>query len=168
MARNKWVMALYPSLVQRHAYTYLRASKEWKKRVYRVLGSRPACCYSYKPHFIAFITVRAPIVKGNLPFQGLQRFLGKDRKLLVGIGIVRQGIQRFKYWESWEREAYMRRIEFKVCKKCGKTYRWENGGIVSTPADFFDYGMCPACRVKITCRTLNRVIHIFRGKNGHG
>lgn len=62
----------------------------------------------------------------------------------------------------------MRRIEIKICKKCGKTYLWESGGIVSTPVDFLDYGMCPVCRVKTAGATLSRVIDIFRGKNGHG
>ena len=61
----------------------------------------------------------------------------------------------------------MRRIEFKVCRNCGKTYLWESGGIVSTPADFVDFGMCPVCRVKTAGRTLKDIIDIFRGKDGH-
>lgn len=52
----------------------------------------------------------------------------------------------------------MRRIEFKVCKKCGKAYLWESGGIVSSPADFMDYGMCPACRGK----ALGKIIKMIR------
>lgn len=58
----------------------------------------------------------------------------------------------------------MRRIEFKVCKKCGKIYPWESGGVVAAPIDFMDYGMCPACRVKASGRTLKKVIDIIREK----
>lgn len=62
----------------------------------------------------------------------------------------------------------MRRIEFKVCRKCGKTYLRESGGIVATPADFVDCGMCTACKVKASGKVLKHIVEIVRGKDGHG
>ena len=67
-----------------------------------------------------------------------------------------------------ERGAYMRRIEFKVCRKCGKTYLRERGGIVATPADFVDSGMCTACKMKASGKVLMHIVDIVRGKVGHG
>ena len=42
----------------------------------------------------------------------------------------------------------MLRIKMKRCKKCGKLYTWKSGGIVATPKDFMDFGMCTRCRVR--------------------
>ena len=58
----------------------------------------------------------------------------------------------------------MRRIEVRICKKCGKPYMWESGGIVSTPADYMDYGMCKSCRLLLTGKRITRIIDIFKGK----
>jgi len=40
----------------------------------------------------------------------------------------------------------MRHIELKVCRKCKGLYKWEYGGIVMTPKDHSDRGLCPKCR----------------------
>ncbi len=60
----------------------------------------------------------------------------------------------------------MRRMEVKTCKKCGRTYLWESGGIVATPGDYMDCGMCPACRIRVPGRALKRIGDIIRGKGG--
>ena len=41
----------------------------------------------------------------------------------------------------------MKKIELKICRKCGGTYVWTRGGIVMTPIDYADRGLCPKCRV---------------------
>ena len=64
--------------------------------------------------------------------------------------------------------VHMRRIEFKTCKKCGKPYVWTSGGIVATPADYMDHGMCDACRLKLSGKMMKKVIDIIRGKEGNG
>ena len=40
----------------------------------------------------------------------------------------------------------MRHTEFKKCRKCGRMYKWTWGGIVATPQDHADRGMCSICR----------------------
>jgi len=62
----------------------------------------------------------------------------------------------------------MRRIEVRICKKCGKTYMRESGGIVSTPADYLDDGMCRSCQLLLTGKTITRIIDIFKGKDKNG
>ncbi len=41
----------------------------------------------------------------------------------------------------------MRRTELKTCRKCGTIYTWTSGGIVMTPMDHADRGLCPKCRI---------------------
>ena len=48
----------------------------------------------------------------------------------------------------------MRKVEFKVCRKCNKMYRWESGGIVMTPRDHMDMGLCERCRAKMVFNTI--------------
>lgn len=40
----------------------------------------------------------------------------------------------------------MRKVEYKICKKCKKMYRFESGGIIMTPQDYMDKGLCEECR----------------------
>ena len=42
----------------------------------------------------------------------------------------------------------MLRVEFKICKKCGKTYTWNRGGIIAGPDDYRDCGLCEKCKEK--------------------
>lgn len=44
--------------------------------------------------------------------------------------------------------AILRRNEMKVCKKCKTLYRWDRGGVVMTPQDYMDKGLCEKCRKK--------------------
>ena len=62
----------------------------------------------------------------------------------------------------------MRKIEVKKCKKCGKAYVWESGGIVSTPADYMDLGMCSSCRVKTSYGTLKKVLDKLKKRDKYG
>ena len=48
----------------------------------------------------------------------------------------------------------MRKIEYKICRKCKKMYRWESGGIIMTPQDHMDMGLCEICRTKMAVKTL--------------
>lgn len=41
----------------------------------------------------------------------------------------------------------MRKTELKKCRKCGEKYVWTSGGIIMTPMDYSDRGLCPKCRV---------------------
>ena len=56
----------------------------------------------------------------------------------------------------------MLKIEMKTCKNCGKTYTWKSGGIVASPKDFMDFGMCPVCRAKTASGTIKKIAEIFR------
>lgn len=62
----------------------------------------------------------------------------------------------------------MRKIEFKVCRKCGKVYMWQSGGIIATPSDFSDHGLCPVCRVSVTGKVLKSVVDILKRKDRYG
>lgn len=42
----------------------------------------------------------------------------------------------------------MLKREFKTCKRCGKPYVQEAGGIVMQPPNRMDSGLCPSCRTK--------------------
>ncbi len=55
----------------------------------------------------------------------------------------------------------MRRVEYKICRKCKKMYRWESGGIIMTPQDYIDMGLCERCRAKMVFQTIGK---IFKGK----
>jgi len=52
----------------------------------------------------------------------------------------------------------MRRVEYKICRKCKKTYRWESGGIIMTPQDHMDMGLCEVCRTKEAIGILGKII----------
>ena len=51
----------------------------------------------------------------------------------------------------------MRRIEMKICRECKTMYRWESGGIIMTPQDHMDMGLCEKCRTKAKLRTIGRI-----------
>ena len=55
----------------------------------------------------------------------------------------------------------MRRVEFKVCRECKGIYRWESGGIIATPQDHMDFGLCKKCRIK---QTMKDIVKILGGK----
>lgn len=55
----------------------------------------------------------------------------------------------------------MRRTELRTCKRCKKIYTWDCGGIVMTPNDHADKGLCEACRGKGI-----HLLHILMGNNG--
>jgi hypothetical protein len=40
----------------------------------------------------------------------------------------------------------MRRRDVKICRKCKSLYIWEHGGIIMTPLDYADRGLCENCR----------------------
>ena len=52
----------------------------------------------------------------------------------------------------------MRKIEYKICRKCKKLYRWESGGIVMTSQDHMDMGLCEICRTKETIGIFGKII----------
>lgn len=52
----------------------------------------------------------------------------------------------------------MRKIEYKVCRKCKKMYRWESGGIIMTPQDHMDMGLCKKCRTKEAVDILGKIL----------
>ena len=52
----------------------------------------------------------------------------------------------------------MRRIEMKICRECKTIYRWESGGIIMTPQDHMDMGLCERCRTKIKLKTLGKML----------
>ena len=52
----------------------------------------------------------------------------------------------------------MRRIEMKICRECKTMYRWESGGIVMTPRDHMDMGLCERCRTKMKLKTLGKML----------
>lgn len=55
----------------------------------------------------------------------------------------------------------MLRVEFKICKKCGKTYTKTSGGIVAGPMDFIDDGLCAGCRAKSVKGKIKKIIDII-------
>jgi len=55
----------------------------------------------------------------------------------------------------------MLRVEFKICKKCGKTYTWTSGGIVAGPNDYKDPGLCEKCRAKSVTGKIKKIIDII-------
>lgn len=48
----------------------------------------------------------------------------------------------------------MRKVEFKVCRKCKRMYRWESGGIIMTPQDHIDMGLCELCKTKMRIKSI--------------
>lgn len=52
----------------------------------------------------------------------------------------------------------MKKIEYKVCRKCKKMYRWESGGIIMTPQDHMDNGLCEICRTKETIKFIGSIL----------
>lgn len=52
----------------------------------------------------------------------------------------------------------MRRIEMKICRECKTIYRWKSGGIIMTPQDHMDMGLCERCRTKIKLKTLGKML----------
>lgn len=52
----------------------------------------------------------------------------------------------------------MRRVEFKMCRECKEIYRWESGGIIATPQDHVDLGLCKKCRTKQTMKAIARIL----------
>lgn len=52
----------------------------------------------------------------------------------------------------------MRRIEMKICRECKTMYRWESGGIIMTPQDYMDMGLCERCRTKMKLKTLGKML----------
>ena len=52
----------------------------------------------------------------------------------------------------------MRRVEFKMCRECKEIYRWESGGIIVTPQDHVDLGLCKKCRTKQTMKAIARIL----------
>ncbi len=52
----------------------------------------------------------------------------------------------------------MRRMEMKICRECKNIYRWESGGLIMTPQDYVDMGLCEKCRMKLKLRAIGRVL----------
>ena len=52
----------------------------------------------------------------------------------------------------------MRRIEMKICRECKIMYRWESGGIIMTPQDHMDMGLCEKCRTKAKLKPLGKIL----------
>lgn len=52
----------------------------------------------------------------------------------------------------------MLKVEFRICKKCGKTYTWKHGGIVAGPNDYRDNGLCEKCKVKFVTGRIKKII----------
>ena len=42
----------------------------------------------------------------------------------------------------------MRHMDIRVCRECKEPYLRETGGIVATPQDYMDSGLCKKCRRK--------------------
>ena len=60
----------------------------------------------------------------------------------------------------------MRRIEIKICRKCKAPYRWERGGIIMTPQDYMDMGLCEKCRPKNREKIANAILQSI-DRQGH-
>ena len=52
----------------------------------------------------------------------------------------------------------MRSIEMKICRECKTMYRWESGGIIMTPQDHMDMGLCEKCRTEMKLKILRKIL----------
>lgn len=43
----------------------------------------------------------------------------------------------------------MIRTEIRRCRKCHRVYIKTNGGVIFTPGECFDRGLCPKCRLLV-------------------
>lgn len=58
-------------------------------------------------------------------------------------------------------EVHMLKTEVKICKKCGKPYMWSHGGIVATPRDYADCGLCTVCRANSVAGNMKKITDMF-------
>lgn len=61
----------------------------------------------------------------------------------------------------------MRRIEMKICCECKTVYRWESGGIIMTPQDHMDMGLCEKCRTKAKLKVMGKILGSGKRGNEH-